>query len=73
MYAHQTPRKVSMHPDSRTVAMEVGIRLGVDFVSLSFVSFYTLLTDLKGRWYCHHDDIEGFKLRGTDSWLIEVS
>ena len=29
MYAHQTPQKVSMHPDSRTVAMEVGIRLGV--------------------------------------------
>jgi hypothetical protein len=38
-----------MHPDSRTVAMEVGIRLGVDFCPIKLVSFYTLLTDLKGK------------------------
>jgi hypothetical protein len=26
MYTHQTPQKVLIHKDSRTVAMEVGIR-----------------------------------------------
>jgi hypothetical protein len=26
MHAHQTPQKVLVHLDSRTVAMEVGIR-----------------------------------------------